>query len=61
MDKVLTDEEIKQQYFNSLYPQYKDVGSKKLLLKEVVKNAKGKKSGYYQLSKKQLRAILAKQ
>jgi len=57
----MTDDEIKAQYFNSICPQYKDVGSKKLLLKEVVKNAKGKKSGYYKLSKSQLRAILAKQ
>lgn len=56
----MTDEEAKAQYFNSICPQYVDVGSKKLILKQVLKKAKGKKSGYYKLKTNQLRVIMAK-
>jgi hypothetical protein len=57
----MNDQECKEMYFCSISPAYVEVATKKQLLKQVVKNAKGKKSGFYKLKKNQLRAILSKQ
>jgi hypothetical protein len=56
-----TDEEIKAEYFATLYPKYKDLGTQRLIAHELAKRMKArgyKTSKVYKMPKKQLYAIL---